>query len=172
MVSRALSVCEGAFATIAALLVSCQACAGNEYVNATFCYRIVQPEAVSHVTVNHDGSGIAMDVGHPCEPHACARLSISASYTWGADKASDAYRDALKQGWVLKATEEKRMPGAVWVEHLMNRGDGWLDLYETSRREDQARYALRVQFATAQSVAARRAALEVLDSWRWLSTCR
>jgi hypothetical protein len=172
MASSMSLACGRVLVAITTLVLWGHAQAGDEYVNPTFCYRIVQPDAVSHVTSHQDGSGVAMQIGNLCEPYACARISISASYMRDAGKAPRAYQDALKHGWVLKVSDEKRTPGAIWVEHLMFRGDSWLDVYETSNQKDQSRYELTAAFTTAQSITARRVVLDILDSWRWVSACR
>lgn len=154
-----------------ALVLADGAQARDEYVNPTFCYRVVHPETATHVLVDPDGSGIAMDAGGLCKGQPCARLQISAAYLWDAGHAPRAYAFHLQQGWTLATRASKRVADTQWTEYLMSRGDVLRDIYERVDRRDQARYVVMAEYRRGSKVVGQRVVGDLLASWRWLSDC-
>lgn len=159
------------FGGMAFLLVGWNARANDEYVNPTFCYRILLPDASSNVVANRDGSGVAMDVGGPCQGDACVHVAISAAYLKGEGDTNLVHQDYLGHGWMLKSTLQKRVHGTTWTGHVMSRNGAMMAIFENANPHDQARYAVVAQYPKAMAMTAQKAIDEVLVSWRWVSDC-
>ena len=153
------------------LLVAGGARAADEYVNPVFCYRIVQPAAVTEVLPRADGAGITMQLGGPCPGPACVSIGIAAGYPRSADDLPHGHGYYRTLGWKSGKPVHRTISGIPWTEYPMSRGDAALTLHEYARGRGKATYVVLAQYPRTAEARVRREVTGLLASWRWLTAC-
>lgn len=156
-------------------LAGMTACAGtsDEYVSPVFCYRILVPGNASKVTPDPDESGVSMELEGPCGQHPCIRIVIAATYLNNdkGDAANDLADDA-GLGWITGSKTRRQVRGTTWNERWWYRNGAIIGIYTNNTHHDQTRYIIRVQSPVSLDRTAKKAADDILSSWRWLSACQ
>jgi hypothetical protein len=146
--------------------------AAEEYVNPSFCFRIVKPSGTAATTLLPNDGGLSMQVGKACPGDGCIVLTAAAGYVDASSTAGQAHADFERAGWVVQSTGKRTLGGLGWDRFGMSRGSERLTLFEHMATVDQATYVVSVRYGAEQAGEARKAVDGLLASWRRVSACK